>query len=93
MGMGKFTREWGIFCGDGVGMGKILWGWGGDGDNYIYRVTLYNIVNNPHAVHLLILDISRIEQQIYPGMDGIVFSTVFVMLFSIPITLKHSPSH
>jgi len=29
---------WGKFHGDG--MGKILWGWGGDGDNFIYHVTL-----------------------------------------------------
>ena len=37
MGTGKFTREWGwgIFCGDGVGMGNISWGRDGDGENFV----------------------------------------------------------
>ena len=42
MGMGKFTREWGwgIFCGDGVGMGKISWGRDGDGENFMGMGTI-----------------------------------------------------
>ena len=26
---------WGIFCGNGVGMGKISWGRDGDGENFM----------------------------------------------------------
>jgi len=33
MGMGNFLRK-------RMGIGKIFWGWGGDGDNLIYYVTL-----------------------------------------------------
>ena len=42
MGTGKFTREWGwgIFCGDGVGMGKISWGLDGDGENFMGMGTI-----------------------------------------------------
>jgi len=39
--------EWGIFCGDGMGMGNISQGrdrdgenFYGDGDNFIYHITL-----------------------------------------------------
>ena len=39
MGTGKFTWEqgwgWGIFCGDGVGMGNISWGQDGDEEKFM----------------------------------------------------------
>jgi len=38
MGMGM---GWGNIYGDGVGMGKILRGWGVDGVNFFYCVILY----------------------------------------------------
>ena len=75
---------WGKFHGDG--MGKILWKWGKDGDNFIYHVTLYfalkciaHLRGNQCLLHCLPRSFHYLLLQSRPTMCPTVHDTTYAI--------------